>query len=280
MQIKNNCDGNTILKREFQNRLCDSIKAMMILACVGFLLVAETGLADPLDLDWNNPWKPTDPLPKFITANFVNVSDLEKISKFRSGAGHNYSDEYEAPDRSMKHYFVPLPQYREAQGTDHSLRVYSPVAGTVVKIKDDIWNTPLGLGSHQLHIIPDGYDMFEVRLFHINNLDIIIVGSHVSAGQWIGYADMREAYTNDLAVDCIYGASPPYPNPQRPEGFPSDRGIKDVSAFEVMVDSLFTQYQARGIANRAELEFTKEYRDANPVTDWQQLHPGRFSNNN
>jgi hypothetical protein len=138
-------------------------------------------------LDWINPWKPTDPLPKFITANFVNVSNLEKISKFRSGAGHNYSDEYEAPDRSMKHYFVPLPQYRETQGTDHSLRVYSPVAGTVVKIKDDIWNTTLGLGSHQLHIIPDGYNMFEVRLFHINNLDTLPITDwqHLHPEDWV-----------------------------------------------------------------------------------------------
>jgi hypothetical protein len=273
MQIKLFWIGNPILKRDSQKQPSNLINLVMLIACAGLLLIARNGFAEPLDLDWNNPWKPTDPLPKFITADFVNVSNLEKISKFRSGAGHNYSDEYEAPDRSMKHYFVPLPQYRETQGTDHSLRVYSPVAGTVVKIKDDIWNTTLGLGSHQLHIIPDGYNMFEVRLFHINNLDTIVVGSHVSAGQWIGYADMRESYTNDLAVDCIYGATPSYPNPQRPEGFPNDRGIKDVSAFEVMVDSLFTQYQARGIANRSELAFTKEYRDANPVTDWQHLHP-------
>jgi hypothetical protein len=235
--------------------------------------VAENSPADPLDLDRDHPWKPADPWPKFITAHFVSPADLEKISKFRSGAGHPYSDEYEAPDRSLKHYLVPRPEYREAQGTDHTLRVYSPVSGTVVKILDDIWNTLLGYGSRQIHIVPDGYAMFEVRLFHTNNLASIVVGSPISAGQWIGYADMRASYTTDLAVDCIYGQAPVYPSPQRPAGFPTDRGSKALSAFEVMADALFAQYQIRGIADRSTLTFTKEFRDAHPVVDWQQLHP-------
>ena len=115
--------------------------------------------------------------------------------------------------------------------------------------------------------------MFEVRLFHTNNLETIVVGSHVLAGQWIGYADMRDSDGTDLAVDCIYAAAPVYPRPERPEELPTDRGIKHLSAFEVMADALFAQYQARGIADRSELAFTKEYRDAHPVTDWQNPLP-------
>ena len=110
-----------MLKRKSQKRLGASIKAVTVIAFVGFLLMARNGLADPSHLDWNNPWKPTDPYPKFITANFVKITDLEMISRFRSGAGHNYSDEYEAPDRSMKHYLVPLLRYRGAQGQSTAL---------------------------------------------------------------------------------------------------------------------------------------------------------------
>jgi hypothetical protein len=40
-----------------------------------------------------------------------------------------------------------------------------------------------------------------------------------------------------------------------------------------MADALFAHYQARGIANRSALAFTKEYRDTHPVTDWEQVHP-------
>ena len=45
-------------------------------------------------------------VPKFITADFIDLSGVTSISKFRSGAGHDYSDSDEKC-RSMKHYFQP-----------------------------------------------------------------------------------------------------------------------------------------------------------------------------
>ena len=119
------------------------------------------------------------------------------------------------------------------------------------------------------YIIPDGYSAFLVRIFHVNYLSGLIIGTHVNAGQWLGYADMRSVYLSDLAVECIYAAPPVYP-----VGSPYlDRGIKNLSAFEVMTDTLFRQYQARGIANRDDVIISKDSSDAHPVTNWEVYDP-------
>ncbi|MED5292493.1 MAG: hypothetical protein VYB56_01405, partial [Actinomycetota bacterium] len=40
-------------------------------------------------------WADRD-LPLFITASHIDVSDIERISLFRSNAGHDYSDSFES----------------------------------------------------------------------------------------------------------------------------------------------------------------------------------------
>ena len=56
--------------------------------------------------------------PELLEAPLTEISQLEEISKFRSGAGHDFS--YDAsfpfgasdssePPSSMKHYLAPLP---------------------------------------------------------------------------------------------------------------------------------------------------------------------------
>jgi hypothetical protein len=227
----------------------------------------ETGVG----IDWEHPWPAETPFPKFIQAHYTDLKYVESISKFRSGVGHNYSDEFEAPNRSMKHYFAPLPQYREGNGTDHDIKIYAPVNGTISDIFQESHQLSNGeYRGYQLHIIPDAYSAFLVRVFHVNYLSGLTTGTHVNAGQWLGYADMREAYSSDLSVECIYAAPPVYP-----VGSPYlDRGFKNLSAFEVMTDPLFRHYQARGIANRNDVIISKDYRDANPVleTDWLVYH--------
>jgi hypothetical protein len=221
-------------------------------------------------IDWEHPWPAGTPFPRFIQAHYIALNYIESVSKFRSGAGHNYSDEYEAPDRSMKHYFTPLSQYREGNGTNHDVKIYAPVNGTISDIRQESHQLSNGeYAGYQLHIIPDGYAAFLVRIFHVNYLSGLTIGTQVNAGQWLGYADMRESYSSDLAVECIYAAPPVYP-----VGSPYlDRGIKYLSAFEFMTDTLFRQYQARGIANRADVVISKDYRDAHPVTNWGTYDP-------
>jgi hypothetical protein len=232
--------------------------------------IDNVSLETVVDIDWEHPWPAATPFPKFIQTHYIDLKYVESISKFRSGAGHNYSDEFEAPNRSMKHYFALLPQYREGYGTNHDVKIYAPVSGAIAKIEQESHQLSNGdFAGYQLHIIPDGYPAFLVRVFHVNYLSGLAIGTHVNAGQYLGYADMREAYSSDLAVECIYAAQPLFP-----VGSPySDRGIKYLSAFEVMTDALFSQYQARGIANRNDVIISKEYRDAHPVTNWTVFDP-------
>lgn len=234
------------------------------LAFAGVVL-ATPAFATVLDLDWNAAHDPAMPRPRFITHHYMALADVESLSKFRSGYGHAFSDEYEAPDRSLKHYLAPLVPYRH--GNDTSLRVYSPVTGRVVTVREEEGTLSTGgIRGYQIHIVPDGFPAFEVRLFHVNPAPGIVVGARVTGGQPLGFADMREAENGDIAVEGITLGAPPRPSPMRPPGFFPDRGIKMFSQFEVMTDALFADYQARGIASRDAFVITRAFRDANPVT--------------
>jgi hypothetical protein len=238
-------------------------KSLLVRALLaGILLIVAPPLAGTvLDLDWNAAHDPAAPLPRFITHHYIALADVESLSKFRSGYGHVFSDEYEAPDRSMKHYIVPLPAYRQGNAT--SLRVFAPVTGRVVTVRSD---DASGIENFQIHIVPDGFPAFEVRLFHVNPAAGIAVGVHVVGGQPIGFADMRQAENNDIAVEGIVLGAPAYPSPMRTAGFFPDRGIRMFSQFDVMTDALFADYQARGIASRDAFIIPRAFRDANPAT--------------
>ena len=47
-----------------------------------------------------------DAVPRFATAFYFDLAHVERISRFRSGIGHDFSDTYETC-RSMKHYICP-----------------------------------------------------------------------------------------------------------------------------------------------------------------------------
>ena len=228
---------------------------------VFLLSLASSPLAATvLDLDWNAAHDLSTPLPRFITHHYIALVDVESLSKFRSGYGHVFSDEYEAPDRSMKHYIAPLPSFRHGNAT--SLRVYAPVTGRIVTVRSDDGASD----DYQIHIIPDGFPQFEVRLFHVNPAAGIVVGARVAGGQPIGFANMRDAENNDIGVEGIVLGAPPYPSPMRTSGMFADRGIRMFSQFDVMTDALFADYQARGVASRDAFVIPKSFRDANPVT--------------
>src|SRR5262245_37138361 len=67
-------------------------------------------------------------VPQFITDNYIDLSLVRGISRFRSGEGHDYSDAAESC-RSMKHYFrVPL------DSSARSIAIQSPVTGAIVDV--------------------------------------------------------------------------------------------------------------------------------------------------
>lgn len=229
----------------------ESGNLMVIVALFGLLIIAgllairisrqNTRLGTTIDTA--NP-------PKFIQADFIDLSRIYSISKFRSGEGHDFSGNGETC-RSMKHYFTPQidASIKPAKAADGrsipplpdgktDINIYSPVDGKIVDIQSE--RLPVG---EQIYIRPDSAKDFTIRLFHVYKVTGITKGTTVKAGQKIGVISKDSA--TDISVE-------------------GGRG-QYVSYFEVMPDSLFAAYQQRGVEKRDDVIISKAYRDAHPI---------------
>ncbi|KKP88965.1 MAG: hypothetical protein UR93_C0005G0021 [Berkelbacteria bacterium GW2011_GWA2_35_9] len=186
---------------------------------------------------------------KFIQADFIDLDKIFSVSKFRSGSGHDFSGNGETC-RSMKHYFAPnwsqagenLRQANNgmppAPNGTNDINIYSPVDGTITGIKTE--KSPIG---EQIYIQPDSQKDYTIRLFHVYKNTGIEKGSKLTAGQKIGV--IGQYSTTDIAVQ---------------------KGRNNfISYFDVMPDSIFAKYIARGIKSKNELIISKAERDANPL---------------
>jgi len=45
-------------------------------------------------------------VPRFVATDYIESARIARVSRFRSGYGHDYSDAFESC-RSMKHYYMP-----------------------------------------------------------------------------------------------------------------------------------------------------------------------------
>lgn len=169
--------------------------------------------------------------PQFITRNHVDLDAIEMVSRFRSGAGHDYSHGEDETCRSMKHYFVPY------LGLDWSaVSIFSPTTGTIVRMYDE-W------AGRQVVIQSKCFPDAEVRLFHVNLDPAFDLGVDVVAGQQLGTMVGPQAYSDIAAFH---------------EGH-------HISCFEAMTDQVFQQFLLRGVPSREEMIITREERDADPL---------------
>jgi len=174
-------------------------------------------------------------IPQFVTENYLNLTKIYRISKFRSSVGHSYSDDFESC-RSMKHYFQPRTSINWA-----SVEIYSPVNGTIQALND-------GWAGTQVHVKSTEFPAFIFILFHVNLSGSFTIGQAVSAGQQLG-THIGSQTMSDIAI----GVSTP-------------TGWKYISYFDTMTNSLFTEYQARGINNRNTFIISLSSRDNDPLT--------------
>lgn len=172
--------------------------------------------------------------PKFIAVNYIELDKIERISKFRSGIGHDYSDDSESC-RSMKHYFQPK------NTVDWSLvKIFSPVDGKVVRIFDEWAGTQVQIQSKTVQSCT-------IIIFHIALQKQLIVGDSISAGQLLGM-HIGSQTMSDIAI-----------------GFSLQNKWRLVSYFDVISDSLFQQYSTKGISSRTQCIISKEVRDADSL---------------
>ena len=173
-------------------------------------------------------------IPKFVATDYIELDKIGSITKFRSSVGHDYSDDFESC-RSMKHYFQPKGDVDWA-----SISITSPVGGTVSRIFEEWAGT-------QVQIKSADYPAFYFIIFHISLSDSLAVGESISAGQLLGH-HIGSQTMSDIAV-----------------GVNTPNGWKLVSYFDVMTDSLFSAFQARGVTAKDDLIISKEARDADTL---------------
>lgn len=215
--------------------------------------------------------------PPEILANFTNLDKIEKISKYRSCAGHVTvpQDEREMR-RNMKHYFWVKPEYNKS----NTVEIYSPYDGYVSVLRDElgldlegeIWIRPK---SKLVFLPPVGVWQFSVQ--HIDVRKDLKRGSEVKAGELIGYAALYEKRGDSF--DIVYGKM----------GLPTKEidnwtaPFADLdSVFNHMSDEVFSQYQQKGIAKKEDFIIPKEVRDKN-LCEYQGEGPyfnNQFSEDN
>ena len=183
---------------------------------------------DTYDIDANG-------IPSFVYADYIELAKIYLISKFRSGIGHSYSDDFESC-RSMKHYFQP-----KASIDWSKVNIFSPVNGTVTKVTEDE-------SGAQVRIKSKEYPAFFFIIFHVNLSNPLSLDDEVAEGQMLG-THIGVQTMSDIAV-----------------GVNTPDGWKLVSYFEVIADVVFQNYKARGVNSRNAIIISKQARDADPLT--------------
>lgn len=181
-------------------------------------------------------------VPKLVVAGCIDLLRIGRVSRFRSGEGHDYSDDFESC-RSMKHYFDPKPGIH-----GFSIRLFSPVDGTIIGTTDE-WETPSLWKGQVVGIRPDGWPAFDVVIFHLDPRRALPVGSTVSAGEELGTSEKVSGTVADLAV-----------------GVHTPDGYRLVSLFDVMTDAVFRRYRECGATARSDFIVPRSERDVDPLS--------------
>ena len=223
-------------------------RLLIHLGCVvGLALIIAT---DPADASFTQYDTQTYDLvnlgvPKFVDTVYIDLRKITQISKFRSAAGHDYSDgtqfsneavaDVTGPERcvSMKHYFI---------APDATVKIYAPTSGVVSRFFEE------GIGGTQLQITSDLQPAFTFIVFHVELDTPVTEGMHIAAGQLLGHHTGSQTFS-DIAVQVH-----------------TPKGYHHVSYFETLTDAAFAVFQARGVTSRDQMIYTKEQRAADKFT--------------
>ncbi|MBI2420660.1 MAG: hypothetical protein HYV38_01090 [Candidatus Levybacteria bacterium] len=197
--------------------------------------------------------------PPELVANFVDLNEITRISKYRSCAGHVTvpQDERESK-RNMKHYFFVKP---ELVGTD-KVKIYSPYDGYISSIRSDpqeglegeVWIVP----KRALPMLPP-FGIWAFSVQHIIVGDNLRRGSEVKVGDVIGHAAIP---TEERAsFDIVYAK--PALKPKTIDNWNSPFADLD-SIFNHMSEEVFAKYQEKGISTKEEVFIASEARDKEP----------------
>lgn len=185
--------------------------------------------------------EPGDPVPRVASVAHIDFGNVERISRFRSGIGHDYGDSSEHC-RSMKHYFCPTGCSGAHEPAWTELEVRSPVDGTIERtLTEQTYGTQVVISVRE-------HPELWVKLFHVTPDASIAAGVSVTAGQRIGH-HATDLTMSDIAVERHLRD-----------------GFQHVSFFELLSDAAFAELTARGVPSREALQISAAERDADPLT--------------
>jgi hypothetical protein len=212
-------------------------KCRLALIMVFLLLIPTCSKKENPEISNNDIWDiDKDGIPKFANTNYIELSKIYRITKFRSSFGHDYSDAFESC-RSMKHYFEPKS---EIDWT--TVKIFSPVTGVITRVEQEWAGTKLEIASAD-------YPAFRISIFHINPQGSRNINDTIPEGTLLG-THIGSMTDSDISVIV---------------NDPTRRG-RMVSWFDVITDDVFNEYVAHGVSSRSDMIILKSLRDANPLT--------------
>lgn len=234
-----------------------AVSIILLAGCGGAAPVAAPPVdSKPVTPSPQSPITPATPptydvdghgIPRFASANYIELAPISRISRFRSAFGHDYADAFETC-RTMKHYFQPRSNVDWS-----SISIFAPVDGTIESLRAE---TTFGT---QIAIRSSAQPAFRFIIFHVKPLATLDSGKRVAAGERLG-SHIGSATMSDLAV-----------------GVETPAGYKLISWFDVMTDELFATYQARGVTTRGAAVISRSERDANRLTCTGETYVGGTS---
>lgn len=194
--------------------------------------------------------------PPLIVVNFTELGKIQRISRYRSCAGHvTVPQDGREARRNMKHYFWVKPEYNKS----NEVAIFAPYDGYVSVLRDEpelslegeIWISP-----HKIFAMLPPIGAWNFSVQHIDVRDDLRVGDQVASGELIGYAALSPERGDSF--DIVY-AKLGLP-PKRIDNWTAPFADLD-SVFARMSDNVFAEYRDKGITSLDDIIISKEARD-------------------
>ncbi len=166
----------------------------------------------------------------YLTSLHVELDKIKKISRYRSSAGHNFVDYSGESCVNLKHYFHTYAEGELDENVElpTSLNYYAPANGTIVSMSQVRINEDPT--DYEIDIRLADNENVIVRLFHVNPISSLNVGTEVLSGQQIGSAPLIHLRSGDFAVYIL-----------------TKQGYRHISMFEIMSTDTLNSYIEKGI---------------------------------
>ncbi|MDO8425789.1 MAG: hypothetical protein Q7T01_04760 [bacterium] len=196
--------------------------------------------------------------PPLLAANVTELDKIQRISKYRSCAGHvTVPQDNRETRRNMKHYFWVKPEYNKPK----TVEIYAPYDGYVADMRSDAAENLEGeiwISQKKIFFLVPPVGVWAFSVQHIDIRPDLKLGDAVKAGELIGWLATSKARGDSF--DIVYARSR-IPT-KRIDNWTDPFADLD-SIFNHMSDGAFAEYEKLGISSRDAFITSKQERDRN-----------------